>query len=261
MDVKFNSRRNRKILSIIIGGSVLLSVLLGFLSDRFQKALNPGVEYASVKENYIYSLLILAIIFIVSFLLGFIAWIVFRHKKPEKLFYFIVFNILGILLLFVADVALCYKFWHYNKYQANIDYNESIANRTGVYLDTCMQMVENEIKKKGLSMNDFRILSYDYERALATIPKDTSNRFYSINIFYSINSSAEERVRAASYLVNFKEKIKEIYDVDISDKKAEKQRESLRKNLGNLRDLLEKRPDSSDKSFDELKKKLELIRP
>jgi hypothetical protein len=247
MTVKFKAKRNKVILSIVVGGSVLLSLLLGFLTDLFEKAHNPGVEFASVKENYFVSSLILVVILITAFILGFIAWVIFRHKKPEKLFYFIIFNVLGGLFLSMIDLSQGYKIWHYNKYQLNVDYNESFTTRTGVYLDTCMLMVQNEIRKKGLSLNDFRILGYDYDRALATIPKDTSNRFYLLDVWYSINSSAEKRVRAASYLVNFHEKIREVYDIDAYDKKAEKQIRSLKEDLKNLRIMLEKFPDSSRK--------------
>jgi hypothetical protein len=254
MVVKRKAEHHKAILSIVVGGSVLLSFLLGFLIIRSEKAHNLGVEFAAVKETYYFSLLILAVILTTAFFLGFIAWVVFKRKKPEKLFYFIVFNTLGMLLLLAADTSLCYKIWHYNKYQLNIDYNESMASRTGVYLDTCMLLVQNEIRKKGLSLNDFRILSYDYERALATIPKDTSNRFYLFDIIYSTNNRAEKTVRAAGYLVNFHEKIKTIYDVEVNNKKAEKQIKSLREDLKNLRNQLEKLPDSSDKFSTNLKR-------
>jgi hypothetical protein len=68
-------------------------------------------------------------------------------------------------------------------------------------------------------------------------------------------------MRAASYAINFHEKISELYDVDANDKRVEKQIKSLRKDIENLRSLLGKNPDSTDKYLDEMKNKLKLNNP
>ena len=257
MAEKSINMRNRVILSVVIGGSILFSFLFGFLTHLSEKAHNPGVTFNSVKENYYFSLLILAIVLIIAFFLGFITWLLLRrNKRPEKIFYFIVFNLIGLVLLIIIDIVEFYKTWHYDKYQANIDHNELLARRNGGYLDTCITMVEGEIKKKGLSMNDFRILSYEYDDALATTPRDTTGRFYLFSVLYSTNR-VEKKVRAASYLINFEGRIKEIYDVDTKNKMAEKQIKSLRQDIDKLKNVLEKHPDSANEDIKNIKQKLE----
>jgi|GEM_PF-2135462 len=242
------------ILFFIVGCSALFSFLFGFLSHLFEKAHSPGVVFKSVTENYFFSSLILATILVGAFSLGFLAWICFKRKR-SKIFYFTIFNVAGLILFVGIDAIQYYRIWHYDKYQANIDYNEFLAQKNGGYLDTCMVMVQSQIIRRGLSMNDFRVLSYEYENAFATLPRDTTNRYYLFSILYSTNDT-KIRVRAASYLINFNGRIKEIYDVDAKDQKAAGQIKSLKENIKDLKDILEKNPNSFDKNIEEIKSKI-----
>jgi hypothetical protein len=249
-------RKRLLILTTIILGSVLLSFSLVLLRHRFEAAQSPGVEFIFSKDDYLLAFFFLTFLLIAAFILGFISWLLFKRKQPHIIFHFIIFNLVGLTLLLFANSNEIYKTWHYNKYQANIDYNKSLTRRTGGYLDTCMIMVQNDIKRRGILQNDYRILSYSYDEALATIPKDTTNKYYSFDIIYSQNNSNPTTVRAASYFINFNHNFKRIYDVDAHDKKAKKQIEALKQNFINLKDVLEKFPDSTDKHFDKLREQL-----
>lgn len=250
MSEKKLSVTNKMLLSIVVGSSALLSFLFVYLDHLLEEAHNPGVLFNSAKENYLYSVLIFISLTVVTFSLGLIVWLFFR-KRRKKILFFLASNVLGLVFLTSINVIELYRIWHYKKYQANIDYNESLTRRTGTYLDSCIMMVQNEILKKGFSLNDFRILNYEYEVALATVPRDTTNRYYSFNIFYFIDDT--KKMRAAAYLVNFKGKIKEVYDVDQKNANAKKQIESLRKNIEDLKIILEKHPDPFDKTIDAAK--------
>lgn len=250
-------RKGLLILTAIIFGSGLLSFLLVFLRHRFEAAQSPGVEFIFSKDDYLLAFFFLIFLLtIAAFILGFISWLLFKRKQSDILFHFIIFNLAGLTLLLFANSNEIYKTWHYNKYQANIDYNKSLTRRTGGYLDTCMIMVQNDIKGRGILQNDYRILSYSYDEALATIPKDTTNKYYSFDVIYSQNNSNLTTVRAASYFINFNHNFKRVYDVDAHDKKAKKQIEALKQNFKNLKYVLETFPDSTDKHFDKLREQL-----
>lgn len=229
-------RKKLFILIAIILGTLLLSILLVFLRHRFEDAQSSGVEFVFSKEDYVFALVSSTLLLIISaFILGFISWLFFKKRQPDKVFHFVIFNLIGLTLLLFANSNEIYKTWHYNKYQANIDYNESLTKRNGGFLDTCMIMVQNDIKRHGVLPNDYRILSYSYDQALTTIPRDTTNKYYLFDIIYSKNDSNAKTVWAASYLINFNHKFKRIYDVDTKDEKAKKQIEALKENLKDLK--------------------------
>jgi hypothetical protein len=241
-------KQTRYLLTVIFG-NLLLCYLFAYLRHQL---------YGSDIETYL-SIFLLAVVIIIlpAFLLGLIAWSIYKRLQPNIALYFVMFNLIGFLFLGFLNLNQAYKTWHYNKYQANIDYNESLSKQGG-YLDTCMTLVQHDISRKAVSLNDFRILSFSYELALSTVPRDTTNKYYSFEVFYSLIKNNETTVRAASYLINFNKKIIRIYDIDTKNEKAKRQMESLRKNFKNLKGVLEKASDSSGE-FDELKEKLKVL--
>jgi len=253
-------RKRLLILIAIILGTVLLSFSLVFLRHRFEEAQSSGVEFIFSKEDYIFGLIFSTLFLTIpAFILGFISWVLFKKKQSDKVFHFVIFNLIGLTLLLLVTSNEIYKIWHYNKYQANIDYNESLTKRNGGFLDTCMIIVQNDIKRQGVLPNDYRILSYSYDQALTTVPRDTTNKYYSFDIIYSKNISSIKTVRAASYFINFNHQFKRVYDVDTKDEKAKKQIERLKKNFKDLKNVLDKFPDSTDQEFDKLREQLELL--
>jgi hypothetical protein len=76
-----------------------------------------------------------------------------------------------------------------------------------------------------------------------------------VDIIYSKKLSGTIMVRAASYFINFNQKIKRVYDVDTKYEKAKKQIEGLKQNFKDLKNVLEKFPDSTG-PFEKLKEKL-----
>ena len=250
-------RKRLLILIAIILGTLLLSFSLVFLRHRFEEAQSSGVQFIFSKQDYLFGLIFSTFLLTIpAFILGFISWFLFKKKQSDKVFHFIVFNFIGLTLLLLANSNEIYKIWHYNKYQANINYNESLTKRNGGFLDTCMIMVQNDIKRHGVLPNDYRILSYSYDKELTTIPRDTTNKYYSFDIVYSKNNSDGKTVRAASYFINFNQKLKRVYDVDTKNEKAKKQIESLKGNLEDLKNVLEKFPDSTDHELDKLREQL-----
>jgi hypothetical protein len=253
-------RRRLLILIAIILGTLLLSFSLVFLRHRFEEAQSAGVAFIFSKEDYIFRLIFsILLLTIPAFILGFISWLLFEKKQSDKLFHFVIFNLMGLTLLLLANTNEIYKIWHYNKYQANIDYNESLTKRNGGFLDTCMIMAQNDIKRHGVLPNDYRILSYSYDQELTTIPRDTTNKYYSFDIIYSKNSSNTKTVRTASYFINFNHKLKRVYDVDTKDEKAKKQIERVKGNFKDLKNVLENLPDSTDNQFDKLREQLKRL--
>jgi hypothetical protein len=253
-------RKKLLILIAIMFGTLILSISLVFLRHRFEEAQSSDVEFVFSKEDYLFGLISSTLFLTIpAFILGFISWLLFKKKQSDKVFHFVAFNLFSLILLLLANSHEIYKIWHYNKYQANIDHNESLTKRNGGFLDTCMLMVQNDIKRNGVLPNDYRILSYSYDPELTTIPRDTTNKYYSFDIIYSKNKSDTKTVRAASYFINFSHKFKRIYDVDTKDEKAKKQIERLKENFKNLKNVVEKFPDSTDHGLDKLSKQLELL--
>jgi len=250
-------RKRTIILIAIIFGTLLLSFWLVFLRHRFEEAQSPGVEFIFSKHDYVFGLITSTFYLIVpAFILGIISWLLFKGRQPDKVIHFVIFNLIGLMLLLFANSNEIYKIWHYNKYQANIDHNESLLKRNGGFLDTCMLIVQNDIKRHGVLANDYRILSYSYDEALATIPRDTTNKYYSFSIVYSKVNADIKTVRTAGYFINFNHKFKRVYDVDAKNEKAKKQIEALKQDFNDLKNVLEKFPDSSDNRFDKLREQL-----
>ncbi|MFT3702632.1 MAG: hypothetical protein QM802_09690 [Agriterribacter sp.] len=246
-------RKRPVILITIIVGIFLLSLLLIYLRNRFD-------GFGFVIRYDILAIVVLALLFITSsFIAGFFSWLFFQKKQPYKLFHFIIFNLLSLIVLLVWNTNEIYKIWHYDKYQANIDYNESLTKHNGNFIDTCMIMVQNDIKKQGVQPNDYRILVYSYDQALATNPRDTTNKYYSFDVTYSRKIDGKNTVRLASYFVNFHQVFKRVYDVDSKDKKAKEQIEALKQDFMAIKKALEKFPDSTDDYFDKLKKHLKTL--
>ncbi len=151
---------------------------------------------------------------------------------------------------------MLYQKWHYDRYQSNIDYNQSLRKQGG-YLDTCMNIAQRAILRHVSDPNDFRILSYSYDLALSTIPRDTTQRFYDFTVVYSKRTGSELATRVAKYLINFKQDFQILYDVDIKDNRAKEVVTEHRKDLNKLKTLLQNVKDSGNKSAAELKDHLE----
>ncbi len=228
-------RKRLLILTAIILVTFLLSFSLVFLRHKFEEAQNSRIDFIFSKEDYLFGLLVSTLFLTIpAFIFGFLSWLVFKKKQSDKVFHFVIFNLIGLTILLLANTNEIYKIWHYNKYQANIDYNESLKS-TGGYLDTCITIVQDDIKNEGVLPNDYRILSYGYEQALTTIPRDTTNKYFWFDIIYLKNYSGIKTVRAASYLINFNHQFKRVYDVDAKDEKAKKQIERLKENFKALK--------------------------
>jgi hypothetical protein len=144
-----------------------------------------------------------------------------------------------------------------NKYN-----NQRLAkDYSGFYLDTCLTMIFDDIQQsRNIQLGDFRILTHQYETPLATIPRDTSNNYFSISVIYKIMKQGNEESRAAVYLINMKKNLKKIYDVNTEDEKAKGQLEQIKADLLKLKEGLKKMPDSLDKDFKLLKEKLESVK-
>jgi hypothetical protein len=164
-------------------------------------------------------------------------------------------NFIVVLFIFSACITNTKP---YNS-KENIEYNTTYTKNIGGYVDTCMGMILKDIQNQGLSLGDFRILSIGYEDALNTIPKDSTGKYYSFEIIYSITNSENLNVRAASYLINFKGMMNKIYDVDANSDDAKEQIESLKKNLAKIKLLQEKIKDTSDIEFKELRERLKSL--
>lgn len=238
--------KSTKILLLTVSVNVILSYILAVSI--------VGVP-APTFGDYFTVLLLSIVTVITPFIVGFITWMIFKHIHSSKPFYFIVFNLLVFLLLLFGNLKVIYDNWHYKKYQANIDYNESLTKQGG-YLDTCMMLAQNDIKKSVSSANDFRILSYNYDEALNTVPRDSTNKYYLFEIIYSRNKNGAKTVRAARYLINFNQILLKLYDIDTKDPRAKKQIQSLKKAFQKLQNFAEKFPDSADNNFKTLKEKL-----
>lgn len=161
-----------------------------------------------------------------------------------------------ILIISFVFTSACNNKHHKDSYQDNMDYNTTLTKDIGGYVDSCMTMVLKDMQSQGLSAGDFRILSYGYEDALNTIPKDTTGKFYSFDIIYTTSNSDKHNVMAAAYLINFSGKINRVYNVDVNDPKAKKQMEALKENFTALKRMLEEIPDSADQQIEKLKKSL-----
>jgi hypothetical protein len=149
-----------------------------------------------------------------------------------------------------------------NDFEENQYHNQRIAkNYSGVYLDTCLNMIFDDIQQsRNIQLGDFRILTHKYETPLATIPRDTSNKHFSISVIYRITKPGYEESRAAAYLINMRNNLKKVYDVNTEDEKATAQLERLKGNLLKLKEGLKKIPDSMDKEFILLEEKLESLK-
>ena len=252
-------RNKHYILITIICLTIVFSIVSVFYGHKFEEAQSPGVTFTFSKEDYLFGL-IQALLFIgLSFILGYISWKLLYKWNPNKIFIFIILNLVGTTYFGYKVLNQIYQTWHYNKFQANIDYNNSLTKRNGNFLDSCMFLVQQDIRQTGLSQNDYRISYFEYDNELSTIPRDTSNKFYSYNLFYYLTSNDNKQMRAASYLVNFNGKIKKLYDLDTKDKKAKKQIENLKQNLKKLKETLNEIQDSTTDDFETLKSKLKRL--
>ena len=252
-------RKRGIILIAIILAIFLLTILLVFLEHKYEEAQSSGMTFVYSIEEYLFGLILTTIILIVpAFILGIITWLIFKNKKPEKIKYFLFFNLVSLTILVFANSREFFRIWHYKKYQANIDYNKSLTKQNGGYLDTCLILVQEDLESHGLSPNNYRILTYTYDQGLTRIPKDTIDKFYSFATIYFKTENELKIVRVAKYFINFNGIIKKLYDVDINDVKAKEQIEELKKNLGNLKTILDELPDS-EIDFDQLKQKLKSL--
>lgn len=237
-----------------------MSFSLVFLTHRLQEEQSLGVKSIFSKEDIVVGLIYSTLFSTIpAFILGFISWLLFKKNQSDKVFHFVIFNLIGLTVLLLANSNQIFKIWHYNKYQANIDYNEWLTKRNGGFLDTCMIMVQNDIKRHGVLPNDYRILSYSYDRELTTIPRDTTNKYYAFEIIYSKNNSDAKTVRAASYFINFNRQFKRVYDIDTKDEKAKKQIEKLKENFKDLKNVLDQFSDSTDHQLDKWRVQLEAL--
>jgi hypothetical protein len=161
------------------------------------------------------------------------------------------------ILLFSCKSNKAKKDFEENQY-----YNQHIAkNYSGVYLDTCLNMIFNDIQQsRNIQLGDFRILTHQYETPLATIPRDTSDKYFSISVIYRVMKPGYEESRAAAYLINMKNNLKKVYDVNTEDEKATAQLERLKGNLLKLKEGLKKMPDSIDKELILIQEKLESLK-
>ena len=141
------------------------------------------------------------------------------------------------------------------EFQENEESNKSDARYYGGFMDTCMNLILKDIQSSGLKLGDFRILTRTYEDALATIPEDTSHKFYSYKIIYAITKKGEKETRAAAYLINMHKEFKKVYDVNIANESAKQQLEDLEEIFHKIKEGLEKMPDSTEKEIKSLKKK------
>lgn len=145
----------------------------------------------------------------------------------------------GLIFLLIINVNETYKQWRHDRHRANIDYNKSLTKKGG-YFDTCMTMVQKDIESQGISANDYRILSYSYDQTLTTLPKDTSDKFYSFEVIYSKIESDIKSKRAASYLISLNGKIEKVYDVDMNNKKAKEQIDLHKKDFEKINKFLKR---------------------
>jgi hypothetical protein len=217
-------RKSHLLLIAAIFGTILLTLLLVLLRNNYFHVISLGITFSFVKEKYFNGFIFTVILITIpAFILGLISWLFFKKKYPDKILHFAIFNLIGLVLLMLANVNEMYNIWHYNKYQANMDHNSLLTYSNGGFVDTCMIMIQDDIQSQGVLPNDYRILSYSYEPELATVPKDTTNKYYSFDIIYSKNHAGTKTIRAACYFINFNQKIKRVYDVDTKDEKATKQ--------------------------------------
>ncbi len=252
-------RKKLYILIAIIFLTIFLSFVLVFCRHKFVEAQSSGVEFIFSKEDYLFELIKASLFIISACFIGYIAWRLLRKWQNDKILFLIILNLVGTIYFGYKVLNQVYKTWHYNKFQANIDYNESLTKRNGNYLDSCILMVQQDIQKTGLTANDYRVSYYEYDNELTTVPRDTSNKFYSFDIFYYITKEDLKKLRAASYLIHFDGRMKKLYDLDTNDEKAKKQIEALKRNLKKLKNVLQEFPDSTSNQFDELKNKLKRL--
>jgi hypothetical protein len=236
----------RKKLSLVV--ITCLTVCLTFLHDY----IGQGHLF---KDSFPLNLTIsIGLIFAAS-LLGLICWIAFSRRKSVTVNYLIAGNCAGLAFILSLNLIVLYKHWHYEHYQSNIDYNESLTKQGG-YLDTCMIFAQKAIRRHVSNPNDFKILSYSYDLELTTIPRDTTNRFYELVVIYSKKDGSDKTVRVAKYLINFRQDFKIVFDADIREKRAKPVVDDYRKDFLKLKTNLDKFKDSNNESPLDLKEKL-----
>lgn len=189
---------------IILGILHFVGLVLSFTWIYFR-----GQRYSG--DGFVVFLIWITVLVVVPTLLGFCFWLVFSRNREKKIRHLIVFQFIAVSVVFGLNLNEGYREWHYNRFEANMDHNKRFTNRGG-YVDTCMILIQDDLARRGLSLNDYRILKYSYDLSLNTIPKDTS-RFYQVEVMYSINSKDSFDVRSASYFVNFDRQLKLVYDV------------------------------------------------
>jgi hypothetical protein len=164
-------------------------------------------------------------------------------------------NSVGLALIMILNLIMLYKHWHYEHYQANVDYNESLRKQGG-YLDTCMTFAQKSILRQVSNPNDFRILTYCYDLALTTIPRDTTNRFYDFVVIYSRYQGSDKTIRVAKFLVNTRHDFRQIFDLDIRDDRVKSVVDNYRDDFIRLRENLDKQKPLDNQSLVDLKNAL-----
>jgi hypothetical protein len=247
-------------LTFVIMGIVILSQTHVFLQHKFEEVQSPSVEFIFSKEDYFFSFLKAAIVYIFpAFALGYLSWLTFGKKPLKKVIYFTAFSLVGLVLLGYSNAQQLYAIWHYHNHQANMNYNKRFTKRHGNFLDTCMLLVQKDIESQGVLPKDFRVLSYSYDETLNTVPKDTANNYYAFDVVYFVEKSGKKEVRAAKYFINPNGEIQQIYNVDAKNEKAKAQVDSLKEDFKKLKRALQVSSDSSSKQLMELKSKLHTI--
>src|SRR5687768_12817995 len=105
-------RKRLLILIAIIFGTLLLSFSLVFLRHRLEEAQNSGVEFIFSKEDYVFGLLFSTFLLIIpAFILGIISWLLFKKKHADKTFHFVIFNLISLTLLLIANSNEIHKIW------------------------------------------------------------------------------------------------------------------------------------------------------
>lgn len=242
----------KKILCLIF---ILTAIFLFAFTSilLYQKVQSPNSEFIASTEVYVASFRDSLIYFIMpAFILGIFCWLILKKKKRKIISYFIFFNVIGLILMLAINLREYYKIWHYNKYEVNVKYNESLSHRHGTYIDTCLFIVVTDIEKRMISKNDFRISSFIYSQKLNTIPRDTSNRYYLFKVFYTEYKNGAKDLRAAKYFFHFNGDFIKLYDVDVDSQMAKLLIDSLETNYEKRNNILYKISDSSDIQITEI---------